>query len=526
MKPIALTTYDFAELRSLDAVYVDKTQKLLDLITDKSSKFFFISRPRRFGKSLMISTLKYIFEGKCELFEGLAIEKSSYTWEQYPILQFDFSGVATTSFEEFEKDLARVVAATLEKAGASYDANISVGGNFSNAITQLAAKHGKNVVVLIDEYDAPVSHALADIDKAEAIREALSNLYIQLKTNVSHVRFLMMTGVTKYTQLSVFSALNNLTDLTLRAQQADFLGYTKEELYYYFAEHMKAHAKVMELPDVEYEQKFKCWYDGYRFSPESEIKVYNPIAIAKTLSEQSKYFKPTWAETARPSFLANFLQREGLMKLDYEKIPALTQQIFDASNLRALQPETILYQAGYLTIKDFDSHFYTLGVPNEEVRRDINSLLVEIATQSNRSEYLDKVAFFLEQRNFEELKILLMSLYAHLPYSSYEKAERKKEAFYVRILVAMCLASGFEVHAEDVQSDGRADVIVRCKSSIYVIEFKVDESATLALSQISEKRYFEPYISVGLPIYAVGINFNSKTSRLDDFKVEEVLITS
>ncbi len=522
MKQISQTTYDFAELRSLEAVYVDKTKHLLDLIEDKSSKFFFVSRPRRFGKSLMISTLKYIFEGRKGLFEGLAIAEVGYDWAVHPVLHFDFSVINATSLEAFEKDLATRVANTLSDVEYVYDAALTVGANFEKAICLAHAQTGKGVVVLIDEYDAPISHALAQPELAEQIRTLLSNFYIQLKANVEHVRFLMMTGVTKYTQISVFSALNNLTDLTLRAQQADFLGYTKEELDRYFSEHMEEHAKIMNLPIEGYHQKLQWWYDGYRFSPYSEVKVYNPVAIAKTLYERLPQFESTWSATARPSFLISFLQCEGLMRLDYENIPGLTQQIFDASNLRALQPATILYQAGYLTIKDFEEGFYTLGVPNEEVRRDVNALLVEVATQADRSEYLDKIAYLLLQRDFDSLETSLRALYARLPYAPQEKDERKKEAAYVRILVAICFASGFDVHPEDWQSDGRGDVIVICKSTIYSLEFKVDQAANHAMEQIYEKKYFEPYLSDPRPIYAIGISFKSKTSRLCDFKTEEI----
>ncbi len=522
MKTIACNTYNFESLRSRGAVYVDKTDILAKLIQDKGNELYFISRPRRFGKSLMISTLECIFRGKRELFKGLKIDSLDYDWQTYPILKFDFSLVTTSDLESFRVDFADKVKKELEANGVTYDDRLSPGANFGNAINELAQKHGKPVVILVDEYDAPVGHALDDFEKANTIRKLLSDFYIQIKGNVGNVRFLMMTGVTKFTQLSVFSALNNLTDLTLTPQTATLLGYTEEELSEFFLEHMEAHAQVMRLSYEAYREQLKYWYNGYRFSPDSEETVYNPIAISMTLSARAKYFRPTWSKTGRPSMLMNYLGSKPTLEQNYEMLEGQLEEIFDAFALDALRPTTMLYQAGYLTIKDFDGLYYTLGIPNEEIRRDLNALLIEIATREDKQCNLAPVAFNLQKHNFALVEQHLKALYARLPYGSKEEPFRKAEASYVRVMIAALMSGGYILRPEDQQAHGRSDLVAEGKTGIYIFEFKVDKSAAEALAQIHEKNYAAPYMADNRPIFAIGLNFTSETSLLTDFAVEQL----
>ncbi len=522
MKTIACNTYNFESLRSRGAIYVDKTDILAKLIQDKGNELYFISRPRRFGKSLMISTLECIFRGKRELFKGLKIDSLDYDWQTYPILKFDFSLVPTNDLESFKVDFADKVKKELVANGVTYNDQLSPGANFGNAINELAQKHGKPVVILVDEYDAPVGHALDDVEKANTIRKLLSDFYIQIKGNVGNVRFLMMTGVTKFTQLSVFSALNNLTDLTLAPQTATLLGYTEEELSEFFLEHMEAHAQVMGLSYEAYREQLKYWYNGYRFSRRSTTTVYNPIAIAQTLAQQEETFVPTWSKTGRPSMLMNYLGSKPTLEQNYEMVKGVREKIFDASNLSALQPLTMLYQAGYLTIKDFDGLYYTLGIPNEEIRRDLNELLIEVATNEDSSENLSPIAFNLQEHDFTLVEQHLKALYARLPYGSKEEPFRKAEASYVRVMMAALMSGGYILRPEDQQAHGRSDLVAEGKTGIYIFEFKVDKSATEALAQIREKNYAAPYLSDGRPIFAFGLNFSSETSQLADFAFEQL----
>ena len=300
MRPIAQDISDFRELREKGCIYVDKTDILHALIRDPGRKLYFISRPRRFGKSLMLSTLKSIFQGRRDLFAGLAIDKLDYDWADYPILQFSFAGVKATSLEAFVAEFRIRVKKVLTEAQCAWDDAVSPGANFNQAITDLAKMRGKPVAILIDEYDAPVGHTLADIPLATAIRGELSDFYIQIKECASDVRFLMMTGVTRFTQLSVFSALNNLNDLTMDARYATLLGYTEEELDANFDEHLRAHAQVMGLAYDDYRAQLRWWYNGYRFAPDTETKVYNPVSIAKTLGQKRPHTTTSAASPRAP----------------------------------------------------------------------------------------------------------------------------------------------------------------------------------------------------------------------------------
>ena len=373
---IAQGTYDFRNMRKDGYRYVDKTALLYPLVTRGMDSFFFISRPRRFGKSLMLSTLECLFRGERELFKGLAIDKMDYDWESYPILHFNFGTMDVTTFEAFQAGFVARVKQAFENAGAVYDPALAPNDNFPNAIRFLAKDRGKPVVILIDEYDAPVGAALNDIAKATAIRAKLSAFYGEIKNNVGNIRFMMMTGVTKFTQLSVFSALNNLTDLTLQPEAATLLGYTEEELEANFSKSLHRHAEVMGLSYEDYRDQLRWWYNGYRFSPRCKTKVYNPLAIGRTLSRQSEFFEPTWSETGHSTALMQYLSTHPLTARDYECIPRVTRRIFDIYDLDAIKGVTLLYFLGCLTIKDFDpiSNF-TLGVPNEDARRLLASLV-------------------------------------------------------------------------------------------------------------------------------------------------------
>ena len=382
---IAQGVYDFRIMREDGYVYVDKTDLLGNLVTGGRDAYYFISRPRRFGKSLMLSTLKYIFQGRRDLFQGLAIDKMDYDWKTYPVISFDFFPVETASFDVFKEDLRTNVKRALAEAGADWDESVSTHLNFAAAIDQLAAasEHGQ-VVVLIDEYDAPVGHALLDTQKATAIREQLSYIYAQLKSHAPKIRFLMMTGVTRFTQLSVFSALNNLNDLTMDSRYATLLGYTEEELEANFSPSLHAHADIMGLSYEDYRAELRRWYNGYRFARSNAVRVYNPVAIAKTIGPKEPTFVPTWPKTGRSSALINYLTMRDIDGQDYENVRGVSESALDVCRLEAIKPVSMLYQSGYLTIKDYKNSLFTLGIPNEEVRLDLNSLLVQYAVKEGR----------------------------------------------------------------------------------------------------------------------------------------------
>ena len=524
MQTIEMETYDFPTMRRKNRIYVDKTGQFHELITGNTS-LHFVARPRRFGKSLMISTLDCIFHGRKELFEGLAISKTDYDWPVHPVFRFDFSAITTSSFEEFSLAFASRVSSVLKAAGAMVDPALDPGTNFDNAIKELYEKFGREVVVLVDEYDAPLGHTLDEPELAEAIRKKMKEFYTTLKANVDKIRFLMMTGVSKFSQTSTFSALNNITDLTLDARAATLLGYTDEELEHYFHDAMAAHAKLMGLDYEAYRAKLRFWYNGYHFSPdclEPQFAVYNPFAIARTLGNPSRDFKATWSSTGRPSMLMNYLSREQLVKQDYEHLTGVTEDLMAATNLDNLSGIALLFQSGYLTIKGYRRGSYTLGIPDEEVRRDLLAILVQsIARRPASDPWFAQTLNALIFHNFSDFFANLKVLYSDLPYGSTEQ-ENVPESAYLRLLYLLLRSSfsNLEVCFERQQAGARPDLVFVDEEAIFIFELKVNRDgrhdAASALAQIRERNYAEPFRSHGLPIYAIGLAFDPKTHRLID----------
>ena len=520
MRPIATDTNDFPKLRGKGCIYVDKTKFVHRMVSDVGTNLFFISRPRRFGKSLTISVLKALFSGRRELFEGLYIDKTDWKWETFPVIHFEFNDVATTSVEEFERSFEEHVQKRLEEAGYAYNSGKTVAFNFGEAIESLsAANGGKGVVILIDEYDAPVGHALGDLDMAEAIRDRMSALYSRMKNRTGDIRFLLMTGISKFTRLSVFSALSNLVDVSQRNEYATMFGYTEEELSANFEEHLRAHAEKMGKSYDEYREEMKKWYNGFRFSTEDETTVYNPISIALTLSAKERGFKATWATTGRPSMLMNYLKREDVLDVNPERMEGIDVAEFDVAELRHLRPVAMFLQSGYLTIKDYDpdDQSYTLGVPDEEVRRDLCMLLTGVAADETMA-WAASMGKKLVKADWPSVSAGLRSLYARLPYGSKEGFVH--EYSYERILCTLLASQGVAYHAEAVQSNGRADVVAEHKKGVFIFELKVDEPVDRAFEQIRAKKYAEPHLDSGKPIWFIGLSFDSKTRHPVDFAAE------
>jgi hypothetical protein len=530
LRPINDVSDDFAVLRKNHAIYVDKTAYILHLISDLNSNIVFASRPRRFGKSLTISTLKYIFQGRRELFAGLAIDKSGWEWKKHPIIHFAFNDVPTETFERFDKTFPAYVKMRLSAAGFDYDDGKDFTLNFGNAIDALAdrsreaakdnpSEYGEGVVILIDEYDAPVGHALGDVARAEAIRDRMSSLYAQMKNRTGNIRFLFMTGVSKFTKLSVFSALSNIKDVSMLDDYATMFGYTEEELTANFEPHLRAHAAKMGLPYDDYRAEMKRWYNGFRFAKNVGTTVYNPISVAYTLKNQEPGFTATWATTGRPSMLMNFLKREDVASLDWESGVEASEEEFDVADLHKLTATAMLFQSGYLTIKDHDDGFYTLGVPDEEVRRDLAKLTVG-AMAAEDMRWAASLGVKLLTGDWPKFFVGLKSLYAHLPYGPTEEAVQ--EFSYQRVLCTLLASQGVEVVAEDRQSDGRADIVSKHRKGIFIFELKVGEPVDKAFAQIRAKGYAEPYLASGRPVWAIGLSFDRDTRRLVDCAAERM----
>ncbi len=517
---------DFAELRKNDAIYVDKTAFVHKLVSDPNSKIVFVSRPRRFGKSLTVSLLKNLFNGRRELFKGLAIEMTDWKWLKHPVIYFRFNELSTISVEDFAADFESYVNKQLRYAGFDCDDTQSCWQNFGDTIDFLAEKSrrdakerpgefGEGVVILIDEYDAPVGHALADVEKAEKIRDRMSSLYAQMKSRTGDIRFLFMTGVSKFTKLSVFSALSNIKDVSMLDPYAPMFGYTEEELGKYFEPHMRVHAAKMGLSYEDYRAEMKRWYNGFRFARNVETTVYNPISVAYTLKNLEPGFTATWATTGRPSMLMNFLKREDILRIDPEGTKKVRASAFDVAELHDLQPIPLLFQSGYLTVKDFNplTNLFVLGVPDEEVRQDLCTLMAGVAAGRN-SQWAARLGDHLLAEEWDEFFIGLKSLYAAMAYGSTE--ENVHENSYGRCLSFLLASCGFRFRMEDVQASGRADIVADHPALTCIFELKVGEPVDAAFTQIREKGYADPYRASGKPIWLIGLSFDRESRKLVD----------
>ena len=521
MKPIATNIADFEALRKAGQTYVDKTAYFHRLITDPNRSYFFIARPRRFGKSLCVTTLKSIFEGHREFFKGLAIDKTDYDWKPHAVIHFNWGMVDTSSIEKFDATFAPSVKDALVAAGYSYDDACEPSLNLKRAIQFFYARDGVGSAILIDEYDDPVAKSLNDVAKAEVIRNRLATIYAQFKDNSGKIRFLFITGVSKFTKLSIFSTLSSLNDITFEDGYAAMFGYTEEELGENFDEHFRAHAEKMGLSYEDYRAELKHWYNGYRFAQENSVTVYNPVSIALTLATKKRAFGANWSQTGRASALMNVIKREGLLALDYENLKGVSDTEFDVSDLAAINPVGMLYQTGYLTIKDYDPIVgdYTLGVPDEEVRRDLATLLAGVCANQDMA-WAKTLGICLLRQQWDRFFTGLKSLYAAMAYGSLE--ERAHETSYARCLSFLLASHGLRFRMEDVQADGRADVVAEHPCGVFIFELKVDEPTSAALEQVKAKGYDAPYRGKGLPIHLIGLSFDSKTRHLADGAAETV----
>ena len=520
MKPITKNNCDFPSLRKSGCLYIDKTAWFHRLATDVEANFFFLARPRRFGKSLMISTLEAIFQGRRDLFEGLAISKTDWDWEKEkrPVIHLNMGECAKASYAEFRKSLPVTMEKALDGAGCKYIHRLEPSDNFGKAIDVLSAK-GTPPVILIDEYDDPVACALKDPDEAGKVRDALAPVYKQMKDRSGKIKFLMITGVSKFTKLSVFSALSSLVDISLDDDYAAMLGYTEEELDRYFAEHMEAHRKVLGLSAEAYRAEIKRLYNGYRFWKFRGDKVYNPVSINLTMANRAPEFELYWAKTGKASFLMNMLKRDDMLAIDPEMLEDVSEEDLDVSDLDAFPVEGMLYQTGYLTIDKYANRLFNLAIPDEEVRQDLSALMSGLVADKD-VRWATKIGAKLRQAKWPEFFDGLATLYAGAVYGSTEG--RPHELSYARCLKFLLQGQGFRVMQEVSHVGGRADMVADHPCGTYVFELKVDKPPKLAMSQIQRRKYAAPYRAADKPCWAVGLSFDGKTRQFKGGVAEAV----
>jgi len=517
MKRITSSVYTFENIIRDHFLYVDKTEYIWKLIVPPQ-EMYFLSRPRRFGKSLLVSTLKAIFEGRRELFDGLAISKKEYDWKPYPVIHFDMgncSAKTPKALEGFIEDRLCDIAA---EHGVTLRGQ-SNATRFESLISALGKQ--EKVVILIDEYDKPILNNVTN-PEADAILSVLKGFYSTVKTCEDMERFVFITGVTKFCHVSLFSDLNNLTDITMRSDYATMFGYTQSELEHYFSDRIKATAQAQKISEEELKRKLKAWYDGYCFEETSET-VYNPVSIAKFFENDGK-FDNYWFATGTPSFLMELAKKTDFNFEDAvsKAVPGVT---FDAFEIPNIDPVTLLLQTGYLTIKSseirFNKRWFWLDFPNEEVAESFSTYLLNSyvgRTQREVGSFSADLATAFLEGDLNQARKVLEAFFAGVPYTTHKKSE----ATFQSIFYAIFRLLGFNIEAESCTNDGRIDAVVQTEDHIYLFEFKLDKDDS-ALSQIKEKEYFKKYLLSPKKITLIGVNFDSKKGQLIDWQTEDVV---
>jgi hypothetical protein len=509
MRKYPIGIQEFREVREGGYMYVDKTPLIHTLI--ESGKYYFLSRPRRFGKSLLLSTIKEVFKGSRELFKGLWIEEN-WDWEQrHPVIHLGFSQIAYK-----EHGLAKAIDRELEMIAQQFGVSLegeSIKEKFRELIRKVAA-NGK-VVILIDEYDKPIIDFLENLPVVQENREVFKSFYSVLKDSDKHVHLLLITGVSKFSKVSIFSDLNNLNDITIHPRYSTLVGITQQELEINFApeiQHMQ-----QSIPAVL--DKIKDWYNGYSWFDGKET-VYNPFSLLSLM--EAGVFRNFWFQTGTPTFLIQQIKKMKEFKFDGIRLGEITLGNFDPANI---SPAPLLFQTGYLTIKKYDpdSHIYELDYPNKEVESSLLDGLLsayrEVFPNDSMAWSGDlKEAF--RTNNIERVIELLNDLIVNIPYDHW-KAD-KESLFHIVIYLAFRKV-GIDVKTEVHTAKGRADLFIETGTHIYVIELKLDSSAKKALEQILKKDYLMPFKADSRRKVAIGINFSSKDRIVKDYEVKEVM---
>ena len=518
MKPIATDIYTFANLVGDGYMYVDKTDRLFELVSRRRGKQFFFSRPRRFGKSLTVSTLQAIFEARRNLFAGLAIDRSDYDWRKYPVIRLDMSTTFAETVEDFQRQVFAALQFAADRLGLTVDRSETAAGAFLKLIRDAAAmSEDGQMVLLVDEYDKPLLGHLGR-PTVEAFRSALKSFYSVVKATEEVQRFTFITGVSKFSKVSIFSDLNNLTDLTMDARMATLAGYTHDEVKRYFSDHLAALGEANGLTAEGAFDRVVRMYDGYRFHHAAE-PVFNPVSLGRCLSDLE--FRSYWYETGTPTFLVNMLKEHPVDISDVE-VAENDLGTYEPSN-PSLMP--LLYQTGYLTIKGFRTYggerCYELGFPNEEVANAFSQSLVREYTRMDDYSYIpSKIACWkaLGRHDLDDFFDNLKPIFAGIPY---DLTDRQNEQTWQAILVVIMRFLGLRVIPESRTNRGRIDFAVEFPNEVYVVEVKLDKSAQEALDQIKAKDYAAKYRASNRRITLIGINFSSKARQIDDWAVEE-----
>lgn len=505
---------NFEKIRKDGYLYVDKTALVYQLVSTGS--YYFLSRPRRFGKSLLLSTLHAYFEGKRELFEGLAMAGLEHKWESHPVLHLDLNAQKYDTPEALEEILDNSLAQWEELYGArSSERSLSL--RFLGVIKRACEKTGRRVVILVDEYDKPMLQAIGNVGLQESYRNTLKAFYSALKSGDGYIRFAMLTGVTKFGKVSVFSDLNNLKDISMRKDYHEICGITERELKDTFGLYVNRMGDELDMSSDEVLDKMRRMYDGYHFFPE-QPGIYNPFSVLNAFDANT--FGSYWFETGTPTYLAHLLKLHDY-SLERMADEVTTEDVLNSVDVASTNPIPVIYQSGYLTIKGYDSEFHTyqLGFPNAEVEDGFFRFLLPYYTSLEKPEvqsYISKFVHELRSGNVEAFLTRLKSFFADTPYELVKNLENH----YQNVLFIIFKLTGMYVRAEYHTSRGRIDLVMQTDDYTYVMEFKLDGTAEDALQQISDKDYALPFVTDATKVVRIGMNFSSETRNIDRWVTE------
>ena len=519
MKNLTSSVYSFEKLRTGGYLYVDKTEFIWNLI-NPAGESYFLSRPRRFGKSLTISTLKAVFEGKKELFKGLAIYNKPYDWKPYPVIHLDMANCDIHTEDDLRDYLVRIMQRLAKQHGVNVEIQRKqLAASFGELIEEIAKT--TPAVILLDEYDKPILENITNPDVL-MIRDTLADFYSAIKKEMDYERFVFITGVSKFCHVSLFSKLNNLTDITMDARYATMLGYTQEEFEANFSELIEAEEKKLSLSHADFLAEVKKWYDGFRFEENSET-VYNPVSLANFFEKGGK-FDNYWFSTGTPTALLKLMRKYKFNLEETLKSP-VSGLAFSAYEINNLNPLTLLLQTGYLTIdkafKRYGDTAYMLRFPNLEVKSsfeaylagDCSGLMVE---QVKDSVYrlADKVSAGDVDGFMQTMKVF----FAKVPYNVHLKDENNFQMLFFSIFMLL----GISIEAESNTSNGRIDAVACYEGFVFIFEFKLNKTDKIALQQIKDRDYYRRYMNSGRKIFLVGVNFDSEAGQIADWQTEEV----
>lgn len=514
-KPLPIGIQTFRKIIEGGYLYVDKTRWVYELIRYPHGVYF-LSRPRRFGKSLLVSTLEEVFRGNKELFRGLWLYDQPYDWRVHPVIRLDFSLRQVESTEALKQSIER----SLYTLADQYQVTLRPGpydALFADLIRELS-RQGQ-VVILVDEYDKPILDNIEDLANAEGNRDVLRSFYTVIKGMDAYIRFVLLTGVSKFSRVGVFSGLNNLEDITMSPAFSAALGFTDEEVRIFFAEHIEEFARKEGTSTGELLRQIQHWYDGFCFTPDCQ-QVYNPFSLLLLFKQQ--HFANFWFESGTPSFLIKLIKAKGtdIRQFDELLVDELAFSTYELDNLQVLP---LLFQTGYLTIREYDkaSRLYRLAYPNLEVERAFLSYLLSSYSRVENGlagGYLSQLAHALWEHDFKRFFDILTVFFAAIPYD----IQISQERYYQTIFYLIFKLMGFNIGAEVRTSRGRADAVVELAEGIFIFEFKLNGNAAQALQQIKERGYAEPYRSSGKPVYLAGIGFDAKRRTIGDWQVERL----